>query len=141
LRVALRESLGRARGAAAKWEARLRDEVLPRAGASSRVLSADEAMASLREQAEALDGEIVGVLRRRSELLGLQCAAQQRAIDAIKRGDAQTAKWALKGHEARDEALVGIEADLNVLRAMSTECRRALEPRADEASPPGGNPG
>jgi phage shock protein A len=126
--VALGESLGRARVAAAKWEARLRDEILPRAGARVRVLSTDEAMASLREQAEALDGEIVGVLRRRSDLLGQQSAVAQRAMHAIRMGDDRTAHRVLKDSEALTEALIAIEADLKVLRAMSTECRRALEP-------------
>jgi chromosome segregation ATPase len=124
LRVALGESLGRARVAAEKWEGRLRDEILPRASASSLVVSPDEAMASLREQAAKLDEEIERVQRRLSEILAQKQDAEQRAVRAIKNGDDRTAKWAIKEHEAHDEAVAGLEADLTVLRATLTECRR-----------------
>jgi hypothetical protein len=138
LRMALGESLGRARVAAEKWEARLRDEIRP---AKPGFGTAERAMGSLREQAEALGGEIVGVLRRRSDLLGQKSAAEQRAVRAIKMGDDSTAKWAIKEHEAHCEAVASIEADLTVLRAMLAECQRALETPANEASIPGVNRG
>lgn len=117
--------------AAARWRARLRDEIL-QAGKAPRKPAA--APADFHQQIAEIERELSEAERRLSEERAASEGWERRAIDAIRRSDDVKAKRALGQQLIHHEAAIALESDLEVLRAIADEYRRAMAPFSTRSS-------